>query len=99
MTDQERATLETLPLLPTKNTVMFPHMVSPLSVGRATSRAAIEAATASEEKQVVIIAQRDGSAEEPQQNELYAIGTKAVIRKMVRPTPETIDLIVQGIER
>jgi ATP-dependent Lon protease len=99
MNDQEQAPIETLPLLPIKNTVMFPYMVSPLSVGRATSRAAIEAATASEEKQIVIIAQRDTSAEEPQQNELYSIGTKAVIRKMVRPTPETIDLIVQGIER
>jgi ATP-dependent Lon protease len=99
MSDQDQARIETLPLLPIKNMVIFPYLVTPLSVGRATSRAAIEAAAASEEKQIVIVAQRDASIEEPQQNDLYTIGTKAIIRKMAKPRDEAIDLIVQGIER
>jgi ATP-dependent Lon protease len=99
MSDQDQARIETLPLLPIKNMVIFPYLVTPLSVSRATSRAAIEAAAASEEKQIVIVAQRDGSIEEPQQNDLYTIGAKAIIRKMAKPRDETIDLIVQGIER
>jgi ATP-dependent Lon protease len=99
MSDQDKARIEMLPLLPIKNMVMFPYLVTPLSVNRGTSRAAIETAAASEEKQIVIVAQRDAAIEEPQQNDLYTIGTKAIIRKMVKPRDETIDLIVQGIER
>jgi ATP-dependent Lon protease len=99
MSDQDQARIETLPLLPLKNMVMFPSLVTPLSVGRATARAAIDAAAASEEKQIVIVAQRDAAIEEPQQNDLYTIGTKAIIRRMAKPRDEAIDLIVQGIER
>jgi ATP-dependent Lon protease len=98
MSEQDQARIETLPLLPIKNMVMFPYLVTPLSVNRATSRAAVEAAAASEEKQVVIAAQRDAAIEEPQQNDLYTIGTKAIIRRMTK-REEAIDIIVQGIER
>jgi ATP-dependent Lon protease len=99
MSDQEQAQIETLPLLPIKNQVMFPYLQLPLSVGRPISRAAIDVAIATEEKQIVIVAQRDASVEEPQQNDLYTIGTKAIIRRMVRPREDAIDIVVQGIER
>ena len=99
MSDQEQTQIETLPLLPVKNLVMFPSLQTPLSVGRPSSRAAIDAAIATEEKQLVIVAQRDVSVDDPQQNDLYTIGTKAIIRRMVRPREDTIDIIVQGIER
>ncbi|MBO0723198.1 MAG: LON peptidase substrate-binding domain-containing protein, partial [Blastocatellia bacterium] len=99
MSDQEQAEIETLPLLPLKNMVMFPYLATPLSVGRATSRAAIDAAVASEEKQIVIVAQRDASVEEPQQSDLYTIATRAIIRKMAKSREDAVDLVVQGIER
>jgi ATP-dependent Lon protease len=99
MSDQEQVQIVTLPLLPIKNMVMFPYLVTPLSVGRPTSRAAIEAAVASEEKQIVIVAQRDASIEEPQQNDLYTIATKAIIRKMGKTRDDAVDIVVQGIER
>src|SRR5262245_53828737 len=99
MSDQEQTQIETLPLLPVKNLVMFPYLQTPLSVGRPSSRAAIDAAIATEEKQLVIVAQRDASVDDPQQNDLYTIGTKAIIRRMVRPRDDTIDIVVQGIER
>src|SRR5262245_50538702 len=99
MSDQEQTQIETLPLLPIKNQLLFPYLQMPRSVGRATSMAAIDAAIAIEEKQIVVVTQRDATVEEPQQNDLYSIGTKAIIRRMVRPREDAIDIVVQGGER
>jgi ATP-dependent Lon protease len=94
----EKETLRTLPVLPLKNTVLFPYLLMPLAVGRPSSRAAAEAALASEDKTLLIIAQRDDSIEEPGQNDLFSIGTRAVIKKMAR-SENGLELIVQGVER
>jgi ATP-dependent Lon protease len=88
-----------LPLLPLKNSVLFPHLLMPLSVGRPTSVAAADAALATEEKEIIVVAQRDASVDTPQGNDLYGVGTKAVIKRMSRPTDSTMELIVLGIER
>ena len=88
-----------LPVLPMKNTALFPHLLMPLSVGRPKSVAAVEAALATEGKELVLIAQRDASVEAPAQHDLYAYGTKAVIRKMSRPGESHLELLVQGVER
>src|SRR5271166_187534 len=91
--------VQTLPVLPLKNTVLFPGLLMPLSVGRASSLAAVEAALATESKEIVLFSQRDSSVETPQQEDLYSIGTKAVIRKMSRPNETSFELLVLGIER
>jgi len=88
-----------LPVLPIKNAVLFPHMQMPLSIGRPLSLAAVEAAMAGEEKQLVVVAQRDAAVDQPGQDDLYAIGTRAIIKKMTRPNSTTIELVVQGVER
>lgn len=88
----------TLPVMPLKNTILFPFMFMPLAAGRSGSVAAVEAALASEEKAFVVVAQRDGSVEEPQPEDLFTVGTRAVIKKMNR-TPERFELLVQGVER
>jgi ATP-dependent Lon protease len=88
----------TLPLLPLKNTVLFPGLFMPLSVGRTTSVAAVEAALASEDKALVVVAQRETATEQPGLPDLYGVGTRAIIRKMAR-TPEAVELLVQGGER
>jgi ATP-dependent Lon protease len=88
-----------LPLLPLKNTVLFPYLFIPLSVGRPQSVAAIEAALATEEKSFLVAAQRDESVEAPGLADLYPIGTRAVIKKMARGEGGVIELIVQGVER
>ena len=88
-----------LPLLPLKNTVLFPHLLMPLSVGRPASVAAVEAALATEEKEIVIAAQRDSSLESPGLADLYPVGTKAIIKRMTRPTEDTLELMVLGSER
>ena len=92
-------TIRKLPLLPLKNTTLFPHLLMPLSVGRPRSVLAVEAALNTEEKELAIFAQREASVEAPGMEDLYAYGTKAVVRKMVRPTPNTIELLVLGVER
>lgn len=87
------------PVLPVKNTVLFPHLLVPLSVGRKESLAAVEAALATEEKEVVVVAQRESSVESPSQEDLYTIGTRGVIKKLSRPKSDLMDLIVQGVGR
>ncbi len=91
--------LQVLPLLPLKNTVLFPYLLMPLSVGRASSLAAVEAALATEQKEILVFSQRDASVDNPKQDELYPIGTRAIIRKMSRPNDTTIELLVLGMER
>ena len=97
MSDQNQA-IQTLPVLPLKNTVLFPHLLMPLSVGRASSLAAVEAALKTEEKELVLFTQKDASVEAPTQDDLYAIGTKAIVRKVNRQD-DSVELLVLGTER
>ena len=89
----------TLPALPLKNTILFPGLLLPLSVGRESSLQAVEAALKTEEKEIILIAQRDAQTETLQQDDLYTIGTKAVIRKSSRPGEGVMEILVLGIER
>jgi ATP-dependent Lon protease len=95
----ENNNIQTLPLLPLKNTVLFPYLLMPLSVGRASSLAAVEAALATEDKEIVVFAQRDPSIDTPKQDDLYPVGTKAIIRKMNRADNGSLELLVLGMER
>jgi ATP-dependent Lon protease len=90
--------VRTLPLLPLQNTVLFPTLFLPLSVGKPPSVAAIEAALANEEKTFVVLAVRNPAAETPTRDDLHRVGTRAVIKKMAR-TAEGMELLVQGVER
>lgn len=96
MTDPEILTI--VPVLPIKNTVLFPNLFLPLSVGRPGSVAAVEAALAGEEKTILVIAQRDDSIDKLSAEHLFTVGTKAVIKKMARGD-NAINVIVQGVER
>ncbi|MFO0926907.1 MAG: endopeptidase La [Gemmataceae bacterium] len=87
-----------LPLLPLRNTVLFPHLFVPLSVGRPNSVSAVEATLASEEKTFLVSAQKDGASDAPSFTDLHTVGTRAVIKKMAR-NDNVIELIVQGVER
>ena len=89
----------TLPVLPLKNAVLFPYLMMPLSAGRPGSIAAVEAALSSESKEIVVFTQRDANVDVPTQEDLYPIGTKAVIRKMNRSNEGHLELLVLGMER
>lgn len=97
MADHE--TFLTLPLLPIKRTVLFPGTMMPLTIGRDRSVAAVEAAVKSEDKTLLIVAQRDPGVESPGQDELYTIGTKAVIKQVGRTPDGQLHALVQGIDR
>lgn len=87
-----------LPVLPLKETVLFPETIMPIVAGRPASMAAAEAALASEEKTLVVIAQRDRAVEEPGQSDLFSIGTRAVIKRMARGDG-ALEMVLQGVER
>ena len=88
-----------LPVLPIKRTVLFPGIMMPLTVGRERSIAAVEAAMKTEEKTILVVAQRDPLTEEPGLEELYTIGTKAIVKQVGRSEDGTIHALVQGLER
>jgi len=88
-----------MPLLPIKNSVLFPQLFMPLSVGRALSIAAAEESLKTEDNEILIFTQRDPSTERPGQDELFTVGCKAAIKKIARPRPDKLELLVQGIER
>lgn len=90
--------LQTLPVLPLKNTVLFPYLFIPLSAGRTGSVAAVEAALAREDKAVLLVTQRDAAVEQPGSDDLYTVGTRGVIKKVNR-SEEGVHLLVQGLER
>ncbi len=87
-----------LPLLPLKNSVLFPGLLMPLSVGRAGSIAAVEAALATEGKEIVVVTQRDASVDAPGASDLFTIGTRGVIRKAGRGKDQ-LEVLVYGVER
>jgi ATP-dependent Lon protease len=87
-----------LPVLPLKTGVLLPYLYMPLSIGRPQSLAAAEATLASEEKALVIVAQRDPTLDDPKREHLFDMGTRAVVRRMAR-TAGGIEMLVQGIER
>lgn len=87
-----------LPLVPVRNTVLYPYVVIPISIGRPLSVAAVEAALAREDKMLAIVAQKDVSAEVPDRDSLFDIGTMAIIKRMAR-SETSIELIIQGLDR
>jgi ATP-dependent Lon protease len=96
--NQANETTTVLPLLPVKNSVLFPYLFIPLSAGRPSSMAAVEAAAASEEKTLLVVAQRDGNVDLPAGQDLFQVGTKAVIKKVAR-SENSFEFLVQGMER
>ncbi len=89
----------TLPVLPIKRTVLFPGIMMPLTVGRERSVAAVNAAMQTEDKTILVVAQRDPLTEEPGLNDLYTIGTKAIVKQLGRSEDGNIHAFVQGLER
>jgi len=89
----------TLPILPSKRTVLFPGVMMPLTVGRKPSMAAVNAAMKTEEKIIVVVAQRDPQTEEPRLADLYSIGTKAIVKQIGQSSEGTIHAVVQGLDR
>src|SRR3954454_7661989 len=87
-----------LPVLPLRDTVLFPNSFMPLAVAREASVRLIDEATASG-RMIGVFTQRDASVEEPLLEDLYAIGTATHIHKMFKLPDGSLRLIVQGLAR
>ncbi|MBR9911926.1 MAG: endopeptidase La [Gammaproteobacteria bacterium] len=90
-------TLE-LPLLPLRDVVVYPHMVIPLFVGREKSIEALERAMAAD-KQVLLLAQKNASDDDPGAQDLYSIGTVSTILQLLKLPDGTVKVLVEGGER
>src|ERR687897_615775 len=87
-----------LPVLPLRDTVLFPNSFMPLAVAREASVRLIDEATTSG-RMIGVFTQREASVEEPAQDDLYAIGTATHIHKMFKLPDGSLRLIVQGLAR
>ncbi len=87
-----------LPILPLRDTVLFPNSFMPLAVARESSVRLIDEAI-SGGKLIGVFTQRDATVEEPQQGDLYSIGTASHIHKMFKLPDGSLRLIVQGLAR
>ncbi len=96
-TDTEKDRLE-LPVLPLRDVVVYPFMVTPLFVGRNKSIKALETA-AEANKQILLAAQKDPAADEPEADGLYAIATLANILQLLKLPDGTVKVLVEGTDR
>ena len=92
------ATLDSLPLLPLRDVVVYPEIVQPLFVGRPKSIKALETAMAADKK-VLLVAQRNAGDDDPGEAELFSIGTVATILQLIRLPDGTVKVLVEGLER
>jgi ATP-dependent Lon protease len=86
-----------LPILPVRDTVLFPHAVLPLTVGRESSIQLIQ--SLGDEKSIVVVAQRDARMDAPQPSDLYEHGTLATIHKVVKMPNQSLFVFTEGTER
>jgi ATP-dependent Lon protease len=89
---------DVLPVLPLKDTVVFPYIILPLSVGRDKSVLAVDRALA-ESRVIMLVAQRDSVVDNPGEGDLYEMGTAAVIMRMLKLPDGRIRILVQGLSR
>jgi ATP-dependent Lon protease len=83
--------------LPVRDTVLFPHAVLPLTVGRESSIQLIN--SLGEEKSIVVVAQRDARVDAPQPQDLHAFGTLATVHKVVKMPNQSLFVFTEGTER
>ena len=86
-----------LPVLPVRDTVLFPHAVLPLTVGRDSSVQLIN--SLGENKQIIVVAQQDARIDSPVPTDLYSIGTLAVVHKVVKMPNQSLFVFTEGTER
>ena len=87
-----------IPLLPLRDVVIFPSVVTPLFVGREKSIVALQAAMAGD-KQIMLIAQKNAQEDDPEIKDLYAVGTLSTILQLIKLPDGTLKVLVEGNQR
>ena len=96
--DQQLQIPDELPLLPLRDIVIYPFMIVPLFVSREKSIRAVDEALG-QHRMILLTCQKDLDKEEPQQEDLYDVGTVAVIMRMLKLPDGRIRILVQGVSR
>ncbi|MCX7830955.1 MAG: LON peptidase substrate-binding domain-containing protein [Acidobacteria bacterium] len=84
-----------LPVLPLRNTILYPSMIIPLAVGRERSLKALEQATR-QDGLIFIVAQKDGEIEDPTPSDIYTVGVVGKLLRLMRNSPTNLAIVVQG---
>lgn len=94
--DQESS--ETVPVLPLRDVVVYPHMVIPLFVGRDKSIEALDVAMR-DNKQILLVAQKDAEVDDPGFDGMHTVGTLSNILQLLKLPDGTVKVLVEGAER
>ena len=97
-TSKEKFETKKLPMMPIRDVVIFPYMMTPFVVGRESSVHALEEALAADKK-IFLATQHDASVDEPKPNEIYQVGTVVNIVQSLKLPDGNIKVLVEGIER
>ena len=89
---------ENLPLLPLRDVVIFPSVVTPLFVGREKSIVALQASMAAD-KQIMLAAQKEAQNDDPTKEDIYGVGTIATILQLIKLPDGTVKVLVEGNQR
>ncbi|GBQ29402.1 ATP-dependent protease La [Gluconacetobacter sacchari DSM 12717] len=89
---------ETMAVLPLRDIVVFPHMIVPLFVGREKSVRALEAVT-KHDKQILLVAQKNASQDDPSADDIYRYGTVSTILQLLKLPDGTVKVLVEGVRR
>jgi ATP-dependent Lon protease len=95
----EAAVAKTIPVMPLRDVVLYPHMVSPLFVGREKSIQALDAAMKADPRRILVVAQKQPDIDDPKPDDLYRFGTVATILQLVKLPDGTVKVLVEGVER
>ncbi|MEO6828853.1 MAG: LON peptidase substrate-binding domain-containing protein, partial [Acidobacteriaceae bacterium] len=94
---EKNGSKQTFPVLPVRDTVLFPHAVLPLTVGRESSIQLVQ--SLGEEKTIIVVAQREARMDAPEPADLYSVGTLATVHKVVKMPNQSLFVFTEGTER
>ena len=97
-TDTPSGKLETIPVLPLRDIVVFPHMIVPLFVGREKSIKALEEVMR-EDKRILLVAQKNPADDDPAADAVYQVGTLAQVLQLLKLPDGTVKVLVEGSDR
>src|SRR5882724_10339610 len=98
LTSKEKSDTRRLPMMPIRDVVIFPRMMSPFGVGRESSVRALEEALAGDKK-IFLATQHDAKIDEPRPDEIFSVGTVANIVQSLKQSDGNIKVLVEGVER
>ncbi|HEX9103562.1 MAG TPA: endopeptidase La, partial [Polyangia bacterium] len=99
MSDASRPAVQTLPVLPLRNLVLFPGVVLPVDVGRAGSLKLVDDVVKRQPSRVMIATQKDPQIEDPAPEDLHTIGVEAEVLKVVKLSDTRVTVVIRGLER